>query len=263
MKAVVTRLSVLRSSLIVIGLMFTSPCFAEIDPESIIGAWLFDEGEGDEVRDSYGGNDGTFVGDGLGWVDGVFSGALDFNGKHYVVLAKDLEGLEANATKTITAWLKISDAKKAGQVFIANEQSGWNGWWVQLGFQGGHSKVGFLSQAQVDQSTGEVEEGEWAHIAVVLDYDKSKIFFYINGALDNSVDREILITPSPLNPTIGAEARHAQRFFSGVLDELLVFDVALSENDIKTIMTLGILRATAVEYAGKLTTTWAAVKFQY
>lgn len=36
---------------IVISLMFASLSYSEIDEESIIGMWLFDEGEGDALRE--------------------------------------------------------------------------------------------------------------------------------------------------------------------------------------------------------------------
>jgi hypothetical protein len=41
-------------SLIAMGLLFIAPGYAEIDPKSIVGAWLFDEGQGNTAKDSSG-----------------------------------------------------------------------------------------------------------------------------------------------------------------------------------------------------------------
>jgi hypothetical protein len=51
--------------------------------------------------------------------------------------------------------------------------------------------------------------------------------------------------------------------FRGLIDEVAIFNVVLTENDIKSIMTNGLETAiglTAVSSAGKLTATWADIK---
>lgn len=257
MKLGVATLSLVHVSLVAIGLIFSGPSLAEIDPESILGAWLFDENKGETVGDSHGDLVGTFAGGkGLKWVEGKFGSALEFNGADYVDLGKDPD-LEADATKTVTVWVKTADKKD--QVVVGNEQSGWNGWWVQLGFGGGHGRIGFLSQSQVDQSTGEVEVDEWSHVAVVADHDKGKILYYIDGELDSTVNRAIRITASQRNLWIGGE-EHARRFL-GVIDDLAVFNVVLSEDDIKTIVNKGISgMSSAVLPKDKLPTVWAGIK---
>ena len=50
-------------SLIIVGFMFVHLGNADIDPESIVGAWLFDEASGKVAKDSSDkGNDGDLVG---------------------------------------------------------------------------------------------------------------------------------------------------------------------------------------------------------
>ena len=59
-------------SLIIVGFMFAQLSNAEIDPQSIVGAWLFDETSEKVAKDSSGnGNDGNLVG-GAKWVKGKF-----------------------------------------------------------------------------------------------------------------------------------------------------------------------------------------------
>lgn len=113
---------------------------AVIDPESIVGMWTFEDGEGEEVKDLSGnGNDGTFFVERLQhdrpdhlfdrnlvkpkWVDGQFGTALNFRG---IVGGKDDWGVHhdpgAGAVHipkfslvapvkdaTITFWTKLGD----------------------------------------------------------------------------------------------------------------------------------------------------------
>ena len=63
MKVLVARLSLVCVSLIIISLMLTSISDAKIDPKTIAGIWLFDEGKGDVAKDiSNNGNNGKILG---------------------------------------------------------------------------------------------------------------------------------------------------------------------------------------------------------
>ncbi len=65
----------------IVTLSFVIPSYAKIDPKTIVGAWLFDEGQGDSAGDSSGYNrDGNLQG-GAKWVEGKFGKALELNGK--------------------------------------------------------------------------------------------------------------------------------------------------------------------------------------
>lgn len=81
MNARVTRMALVGISLIFIGAIFTGQSIAKIDPKTIEGLWLFDEGKGNVAVDSSGkGLDGKLIGNPT-WVDGKFGKALEFDGK--------------------------------------------------------------------------------------------------------------------------------------------------------------------------------------
>jgi len=64
-----TRIAGICVSLIVVA-VFTASSYAIIDMGSIVGAWLFNEGQGNTAKDSSGkGKDGNIKG-GAKWVDG-------------------------------------------------------------------------------------------------------------------------------------------------------------------------------------------------
>ena len=61
-------------------LFFTNYGYTEIDLNTAMGIWLFEEGSGTTAKDSSGnGNDGTLQG-GAAWIDGAVGGAIEFNG---------------------------------------------------------------------------------------------------------------------------------------------------------------------------------------
>ena len=56
--------------------------YALIDPKSIVGVWLLDEGQGTEIGDlSPNGNNGKIVD--AEWVDGLLGKALEFDGTNH------------------------------------------------------------------------------------------------------------------------------------------------------------------------------------
>ena len=75
----VAGLAMICASLIIMCLIPAGQSYAEIDPETVVGVWLFDEGEGEIAGDSSeNGNGGKIFG--AKWVDGKFGKALDFDG---------------------------------------------------------------------------------------------------------------------------------------------------------------------------------------
>ena len=97
------------------GVLFVSTTFAEIDPDTVVGVWLFDEGKGNVATDaSENGLDGEFEGKPK-WVEGKFGMALEFDGKSaYVQIPAHENPTEAI---TVSAW-----AKSAGDTW---NQPGW------------------------------------------------------------------------------------------------------------------------------------------
>ena len=91
------------------SLMAVHVSTAEIDLETAVGIWLFDEGKGGVATDLSGeGNDGELV-KAPAWIDGKFGKALEFDGKSSCVSTgqKLLDNLEEF---TILTWVKTNDA---------------------------------------------------------------------------------------------------------------------------------------------------------
>jgi len=84
--------------------------------------------------------------------------------------------------------------------------------------------------------------------------------WYINGAPAGSDAFAEIPTPSTQAVQIGSRFGSSD-FFNGLIDDVGLFNIALSETDIPDLMDNGLSSITAaVSPSGKLTTTWAALK---
>ena len=101
----------------------------------------------------------------------------------------------------------------------------------------------------------------WYHVVGVWDAGEDSVKLYLDGVLQSTAGT---VPASPGTQKIihlgrrtdGSDLSH----FDGIIDDFGVFNVALTEDDIKTIMTEGLKSVAAVFPAGKLTTTWAKIK---
>jgi hypothetical protein len=234
--------------------MLADLSYAKIDPKNAAGIWLFDEGSGDTAKDSsVNKNNGTLK-SGPKWIDGKFGKALEFDGKDDNVEVPDNDTLNVTAI-TLVAWVK-SEAKQLldGNVIVYKKPSYVLQYWsttinpgVFVGGQWGGS--GWLPQAVI-------WDNDW-HL-VALTYDGSIQKFYVDGVFkgDNaSCKGKIDIANNSL--TIGTGNTG---FYTGSIDEVAVFDIALNEDDFKIIITKGLRSIAAVFPIGKLTTTWGNIK---
>ena len=100
----------------------------------------------------------------------------------------------------------------------------------------------------------------WLYMTATYD-GTDTITIYENGAEIGAVSG--MGGPAPRNDTdvnIGGWTDNTSETLDGMLAEVALFDVALSEEDINDLMEDGLSSITAVEPTGKLATTWAGIK---
>ena len=246
-------------SLIALG-MWVGSNYAEIDPQTIVAIWTFDEGKGDIAGDFSGnGHDGK-IPDKVKWVTGKFDTALEFDGSAMVeVEHHDDLNLE---TYSLVAWVKAPEppGKWSGVIIKRNPgHAGHYGFWVSPDGRVHHAHMtGPGAENQVIESKTSVADGKWHHVAGTYDLKVSSV--YIDGILEGTATHsdKPAVTEHPL--TIGGDINDFN--LPGVIDEAGVFSVALSEGDIKDIMNQGLLRTLAVDASEKLAVTWASIKVQ-
>ena len=249
-----------------IALMFTGVTDAKIDPGTAVGAWLLDEGSGDKVGDSSGnGNDGEFIGKPK-WVDGVFGKALHFDGEDDMVPVGEDEVLRVSEG-TMMNWINIQTADDIGLSSMTipyDDGPAWDAPWRSLGLGTWQEQLRYwiaINDQNREIQPGNIEVDRWYHEAITFDGETRKA--YLDGELAESVEGAGKITygkPAPTAVIGSASIAVPRELFNGYVDEVAIFNVALSEADINEIIDNGLKGILAVDPKGKATTTWAAIK---
>ena len=234
--------------------------------KGLVSHWTFDQAdmEGDTVKDVGGDNDGTIAGDPQ-IVQGKVHQALEFDG------VGDYIGLPASAINdldggTIEAWIKLDSNNE--ETITAKQHNGVNTYAIfSVGYLGNPAgwpdpntagKLYFHARNDINASSSSTLDNEqWYHVA--LTFDTSEANFYIDGSLDDTVDGDFSV-PADLNPTatsIGAWLGDGGgKYFSGAIDEVRIYDRALSEAEVAQNFKGG----TSVNSKNKLALTWGKIK---
>jgi hypothetical protein len=252
-------------ALFVAGILATSS-YAKLDPTTCVGAWLFEEGSGKVARDSTkNGNNGTLMG-GPKWVDGKFGKALQFSGADDYVDAGSGSSLNLSSTGTVAFWFIANEMGRYQGIVSKNDlkDTDRNGYTVRS--QGNNKIVAEIADASgniLDWSTTAISIGTWYFI--VYEWDGKMAKFYTNGTLEDSQPQTLNPKSDVYNLFIGCEHEtngNPTYYFNGIIDEVAIFNVALAEQDIQSLMDSGLKGSgvAAVDLSGKLTTTWGEIK---
>ena len=216
----------------VVGLLCVLPSNAEIDPESIAGLWLFNEGSGSVAQDSTGNGYDADLEGGPVWVSGRFGSALEFQGSSYLEIRNSSANLPFGGTApfSITAWVK----SQGGGTIMSKFNAGVVGAYIVRvsGTVSFHREVDPWSFS----GSAALPADEFGHIAVT--YDGAVMRIYVNGQFDAEQERGAQNTDTATPVLIGAQFSSGvpSEFFSGVLDEVGLFNVALTEEQIAEVM---------------------------
>jgi hypothetical protein len=202
----------------------------------LVAWWKFDKGSGDVVVDS-GPNhlDGAVLGN-PSWVAGVLGEALKFDGEgDYVDFGNDSK-FNITDKITVAAWIKVDTFDCEWQAIFTKGDGSWrlqrNGTKDSIEFA---CTGAFVPGALVGSLFGtvNVNDGQWHHVAGT--YDGSKICLYVDGSLDVSSEATGSIRINDYNVLIGANAEKPDRNFKGSIDEVRIYNYALSAEEIKDI----------------------------
>jgi hypothetical protein len=214
--------------------------FAEywLEDFRLIAHWKLDEVEGTTAHDSIGTNDGTIHAEPL-WqpAGGKISGALQFDGIDDYVIAGSPFG-PADSSLSVFAWVK---GGTPGQVIMSRADRR-VGRTVDLGsaWLGTDSSDGRLITTLMDplfpplESESVITDGQWHHIGLVYDLDALCRRLYVDGA-EVAKDTDVvagLLSDGDLYFGAGKDL-HSGSFFSGLIDDVRIHNVALSAKEIE------------------------------
>ncbi len=228
---------------------------AEIDPNSIVGIWLLDEGTGNTIEDqSDNNNDGTIMG--AEWTKGKIGMGLEFDGTSRVEIPASESIDDFLDGFTYLLWVKPTAPPPNSNTRLIERD--WHNPTIQIGGSDFYGSIAVNADQKFSHVRGgEWKQDEWSFVAITYDGTVLKLFVDDEFVGDNEVGKP----DKKLNKEIRFAAwRNPNWDFIGVLDEIGVFNVPLSENDLKNIMKNGLEDAADVSPVGKLTTTWGDMK---
>ncbi|MFH1879041.1 MAG: LamG domain-containing protein, partial [Candidatus Omnitrophota bacterium] len=212
----------------------------------VSAAWNFNEGSGVRAWDSSGnGNDAEIKGGAARTALGApaeRSGALVFNGSASYAEVPYNGSLDAGSGDfTATVWIKADKADSFGTILNKNGHKSC-GASYHLGIDD-YGKIHFtLSDGNTEINSyglsgrDKLEAGTWYHIALVVERGE-KATVYIDGGEDYSVDISSLAggIDDGTFLSIGRRAKGTKLYFDGSMDDLLIYDRALSGGEIADI----------------------------
>ena len=254
---IVLKILKIATALVTVITFFTvlSPLHADLEDKSLVLYLSFDEGSGNTTKDqsSYG-HDAELTANPT-WVDGQFgSKALEFDGtKGQYAMVPINDTLQLREQFSVAFWVKRGNAQIRDWNYMVS--AGPLKWAVIFNQ---NNKTYMFTEAPGWGQRGVSDEDQpedWVHLSVVHDTDKDVSFYYDGKKVGGGSK------PPPVNEITGSimvGARHpGQEFFTGVIDEVYLFNRAISTDEIN------IIRAgdfAPVQPAEKLTTTWGVIK---
>lgn len=238
---------------------------ANFSNAEMVGAWTF-EGDSEEIVEDISGhgNDGEIFGE-AERVEGKYGQGLRFDGvDDYVNLGNDLS-LNPPTDMSIVTWLFVEEVANTWNMIVVKWGPGMQSYHLALS-QGVlrmhvHGGEKFMAMGK-----DPVPIGEWIHVATTVDSATEKIIIYMNGSEVGSLEYSGFLTKTPNPAAMGVKLDDKEQvlhsyFFSGIMDEVAIFDGALTLDEIKKIMG-GLEAFMPVHQKSYLTTTWASIKAQ-
>jgi hypothetical protein len=198
----------------------------------LVAAYAFNEGAGTTVSDASGnGNNGTI--NGATWTtEGRLGGALSFDGVSSVVQVPSSASLNVSSAMTLEAWI-FPTASQSGwrtimqrevDAYFLNASNDDSGPLRPAGGGTFDGTVAFVAGATANPVNA------WTHVA--LSHDGTTLRLYMNGVQTASQTGVggIQTNDNPLR--IGGNSPYGE-FFQGLIDEVRVYNRALSQSEIQ------------------------------
>ncbi|MHC4365326.1 MAG: LamG-like jellyroll fold domain-containing protein [Planctomycetota bacterium] len=208
--------------------------------------WKFDEGNGLVAADSSGfGRDGTLTNMEQGaWVDGIMGKGLRLDGADDYVSVPALN-LNSN-TATMAAWIN-SDARQGESTGIVFCRDGSTTAGVCFGSTGPpdwqpNSQLGYNwnddMRAWNWKSEVVIPDNKWVFVALVVQPTKATLYLGQDGILSsatNAIEHDIEEFDGELRIGHDAQSVDNQRYLRGVIDDVRIYNYALSQGEIADI----------------------------
>ncbi len=224
--------------------------------------WEFEGNAGDSI----GNNHGSEYGDPC-YAAAVFGQAINLNGKYYYVVVPDNAGSAAiefgDESFSITLWVTSKWAVGSEKEFIikngtsGSEYNGASGKRYAIKFQTQNFRFVLddgVTKTMLNGASSDFATGRWVHAAVVRDTAADELLLYCNGLLvSTAVDytgdisspgEDLFIGASPKENAgaSGPDTVPVGHLLSGMLDDVRIYDYALTQAEIVGVIGAGTVR---------------------
>jgi hypothetical protein len=218
-------------------------------PGPLLIHYKLDEGAGTAATDSSGlGSDGTFSGTAAWAVEGKTGAAASFDGGVGEVRGASsyLNGLDA---MSFGAWIKSNAVDTDAGVIIFANPAGNDQRDIRYDLAGGSGggtnviKYGVATEegSHENESNSNVQTTQWQHVMVTWTSGEAAKL-YINGVLDTPTSEDDIIggtTTEYTDVIVGRGGKDTDGSWDGLVDDVRVYEVALTAQQVQTVMNGG------------------------
>jgi len=225
---------------LILVLSIVQVSIGDVSP-NLKGWWKLDETSGYVVTDSSGhGNHGFVIGSPTS-VEGMIDRALRLDGNDDYIDCGSGPSLNITGQVTVAAWIKLSATNLDQQ--IAGNISNQGGYLLNMYTNNKLDLIILSSGGQYalnrDVAGGTVMTTDvWYHVVGVYSQG-NYIRTYVDGALDRESATATVLAPTPETFKIGRYPPQSILFWNGVLDDVRVYNRALSEAEIQSLALVG------------------------
>lgn len=218
-------------------LLFAYSASAGVVTSNLVSWWTFDDSAAPGNDDWTNNNDGTLEGDAY-WTNvtagPASDGALYVNGSFEVkdnVNCGTNSSLDITDAITIEAWVKADSFLPTRQA-IVSKAAGAGGEAFILEIYGSGPRCYIGAERAIGSN---IATGQWYHLLATFDKDlpSNNIKLYIDGDFNAQATRTTAMSIVEYPARIGAVGPTATSFFHGIVDEVRIYDRALTVDEIK------------------------------
>lgn len=192
----------------------------------------FWQGEGD-ATDTVGVYHGTIIG-GVSYAPGQVEQAFKLDGIGGWVLAWPSTNLNLVGGATLMAWVRLDRLPSEASRFMYVVGKSQVGNDLDLQFETDNRVKFYIGAGTHVSSTTLIQSGSWYHVAATY-RPAQRIELFINGTCEAVLDNGIVVASNPNPFSIGASTVFSGRYFEGGIDQVRLYDGAMSPSEIQAV----------------------------
>jgi hypothetical protein len=203
-----------------------------VSTTGLVAAYGFDEATGTQVLDASGrGNHGTLA-NATRTTQAKFGRALSFNGTNSLVTAPDRASLDLTSGMTLAAWVYPTSWASSWKTLIMKERTGGLAYalYANSNTNQPNSTLRIASSPRSLSAANHLPTNTWTHLAATYNSVTQRLF--VNGTQVGSRAQTGSLEVSANPVRIGGNTVWAGQYFQGLIDEVRIYNRALSQAEV-------------------------------